>query len=74
MGVLVAGLTTVTGFGSLMLADHQGIYGLGLLLTLGTSASLAAALIVLPVLLRLQQRPAPPPAIRQERAEILPVH
>src|SRR5205823_7698652 len=51
MGVLVAGLTTVTGFGSLMLADHQGIYGLGLLLTLGTSASLAAALIVLPVLL-----------------------
>src|SRR5439155_23245773 len=66
MGVLVAGLTTVTGFGSLMLADHQGIYGLGLLLTLGTSASLAAALIVLPVLLRLQQRPAPPPAIRQE--------
>ena len=74
MGVLVAGLTTVTGFGSLMLADHQGIYGLGLLLTLGTSASLVAALIVLPVLLRLQRRTAPPPAIRPERAEILPVH
>ena len=51
------------GFGSLMLADHRGIYGLGLLLTLGTSASLIASLIVLPVLLRLHQRvggPTPP--------------
>lgn len=63
MGVLVAGLTTISGFGSLMLADHRGIYGLGLLLTLGTSASLFASLIVLPVLLRLRQRtggPTPP--------------
>jgi hopanoid biosynthesis associated RND transporter like protein HpnN len=63
MGVLVAGLTTISGFGSLMLADHRGIYGLGLLLTLGTAASLFAALIVLPVLLRLRQQvggPTPP--------------
>jgi predicted RND superfamily exporter protein len=66
MGVLVAGLTTISGFGSLMLADHRGIYGLGLLLTLGTAASLFAALIVLPVLLRLRQRtggPTPPEPI-----------
>jgi len=41
------------GFGSLMLAAHRGIYGLGLMLTLGMFASLVAALIVLPVLLRL---------------------
>jgi len=63
MGVLVAGLTTIAGFGSLMLADHRGIFGLGLLLTLGTAASLIASLIVLPVLLRLRQRtggPTPP--------------
>ena len=53
MAVLVNGLTTIAGFGSLMLADHRGIYGLGLLLTLGTAASLVAALIVLPVVLRL---------------------
>jgi hypothetical protein len=53
MAVLVNGLTTIVGFGSLMLADHRGIFGLGLLLTLGTSASLIAALVVLPVLLRL---------------------
>ena len=53
MGVLVAGLTNIVGFGSLMLADHRGIFGLGLLLTLGTAASLVAALVVLPVLLQM---------------------
>jgi hopanoid biosynthesis associated RND transporter like protein HpnN len=53
MAVFINGLTTVVGYGSLMLAAHRGIYGLGLLLTLGTAASLVAALIVLPVLLRL---------------------
>jgi predicted RND superfamily exporter protein len=52
MAVLVNGLTTVSGFGSLMIADHRGIFGLGLLLTLGTATSLIAALVVLPVLLK----------------------
>jgi len=37
----------------LMIADHRGIFGLGLLLTLGTATSLIAALVVLPVLLRM---------------------
>jgi methionine-rich copper-binding protein CopC len=59
-GVLVSGLTTITGFGSLMVADHRGIFGLGLLLTIGTAASLAAALVVLPVLLGRITGPAPP--------------
>jgi hopanoid biosynthesis associated RND transporter like protein HpnN len=52
MAVLVNGLTTISGFGSLMVADHRGIFGLGLLLTLSTATSLIASLIVLPVLLR----------------------
>jgi predicted RND superfamily exporter protein len=52
MAVLVNGLTTVVGFGSLMMADHRGIFGLGLLLTLGTGAAMLAALVVLPVLLQ----------------------
>jgi hypothetical protein len=62
MAVLVSGLTTIVGFGSLMIADHRGIFGLGLLLTLGTATSLIAALVVLPVLLRmvLPVRTAPP--------------
>jgi predicted RND superfamily exporter protein len=52
MGVLMAGLCNIAGFGSLMLADHRGIFGLGLLITLGTASSLLAALVVLPALLR----------------------
>lgn len=56
MAVLVNGLTTVVGFGSLMLAAHRGIYGLGLLLTLGTVASLVASLVVLPALLGMVQQ------------------
>ena len=56
MAVLVAGLTTIVGFGSLMMATHRGIFGLGLLLTLGAVMSLIAALVVLPVLLRMAQQ------------------
>ena len=60
MAVLINGLTTVVGYGSMMLAAHRGIYGLGLLLTLGTAASLVASLVVLPVLLRqFGHRPKP---------------
>ena len=65
MGVLVAGLTTIAGFGSLMLADHRGIYGLGLLLTLGTAASLFASLIVLPVAAAPAPAPGGPDAARR---------
>jgi len=64
MAVLVNGLTTIVGFGSLMIADHRGIFGLGLLLTLGMSSTLTASLIVLPVMLRWSQpsaKPAAPP-------------
>ena len=39
-----------------MVARHQGIFGLGLLLTVGTVVGLASALVVLPVLLRLVER------------------
>jgi predicted RND superfamily exporter protein len=57
MGVALAGLSTMVGFGSLMIAHHQGIYSLGLLLTLGSFCGLVAALAVLPVILRMLPRP-----------------
>ena len=69
MAVLVNGLTTVAGFGSLMLADHRGIFGLGLLLTLGTAASMVAALVVLPVVLQLmrpRRRTSPTPPLTSD--------
>jgi hopanoid biosynthesis associated RND transporter like protein HpnN len=62
MAVLVNGLTTIAGFGSMMVADHRGIFGLGLLLTIGIVTSLIAALVVLPVLLRVLHRPQAVPA------------
>ena len=52
-GVLVAGLTTVLGFGTLMISRHQGMASLGLVLALGVSFSMIAALVWLPAILRL---------------------
>jgi hopanoid biosynthesis associated RND transporter like protein HpnN len=53
LAVLFNGLTTIGGFASLMVASHQGIFGLGLLLTIGATASLVASLVVAPVLIQL---------------------
>lgn len=52
-GVILAGLTTTVGFGSLMLSNHQGLYSLGLLTMVGSLVILAAAIFVLPALLQL---------------------
>jgi len=51
--VALNGLTTIAGFGGLLVAHHRGIQSLGLLLTLGSAASLIASLVVLPALIRL---------------------
>jgi len=56
LGVALSGIQTMVGFGSLMIATHRGIFTLGLLLTLGMASSLVAALVVLPVVLRLVRR------------------
>jgi hopanoid biosynthesis associated RND transporter like protein HpnN len=53
MGVLLNGITTMVGFGSLMIASHRGIFSLGMLLTLGSFCGLVASLVVLPVVLQL---------------------
>ncbi len=50
-GVLLAGLTTTVGFGSLIISDHQGIYSLGLLAVIGSLCILSAAILFLPALL-----------------------
>ena len=51
-GVILAGLTTTVGFGSLCISSHQGIFSLGLLTTIGSLTILAAAVLVLPALLQ----------------------
>lgn len=49
--VTLSSLTTLVGFGSLMLSSHRGIYSLGLLVALGVGSVLLASLAVLPSLL-----------------------
>ncbi len=53
MGVVFNGLTTMAGFGSLLIAHHQGVWSLGLLLAIGSATTLIAALVVLPTLMHL---------------------
>jgi predicted RND superfamily exporter protein len=57
--VLVSGLTTIAGFGSLVLADHQGIQSLGYVMATGTAACMIAGLTFLPALLNLLMRKVP---------------
>ena len=64
MAVTLNGFTTMVGFASLMVAHHRGIFGLGLLLTVGMIASLLSALVVLPVLLRMVYGPVTPHELR----------
>jgi hypothetical protein len=59
--ILYSALTTLVSFSNLALSGHRGIASLGLLLTIGMSATLACTLLVLPALLALAGggRPAP---------------
>jgi hopanoid biosynthesis associated RND transporter like protein HpnN len=49
--VFVSALTTIAGFGSLILARHQGIQSLGYVMATGTAACAVAGLTFLPALL-----------------------
>lgn len=49
--VTLFSLTTMVGFGSLMVANYYGIFSIGLLLTLAVGSVLVASLVVLPLLL-----------------------
>jgi hopanoid biosynthesis associated RND transporter like protein HpnN len=54
--VLVSALTTMAGFGSLMLAQHQGITSLGYVMSIGVATCMLAGLGFLPCLLMLRHR------------------
>jgi hopanoid biosynthesis associated RND transporter like protein HpnN len=65
--VLVSGLTTIAGFGSLALAKHQGIESLGYVMAMGTATCMIAGLTFLPALLNLL--PRRDPKIKQPSAD-----
>jgi predicted RND superfamily exporter protein len=54
--VLVSGLTTIAGFGSLALAKHRGIESLGWMMATGVATCMIAGLTFLPALLNLLSR------------------
>jgi predicted RND superfamily exporter protein len=63
-GVLVKALTTMIGFGTLMVSTERGLVGLGFILMLGVGCSMLTALVLLPALLQvLSRRPRVEPQI-----------
>ncbi|MGO8679147.1 MAG: MMPL family transporter [Limisphaerales bacterium] len=63
--VLVSGLTTIAGFGSLTLGKHCGLQSLGYVMSTGLATCMIAALAFLPALLSLI--PGKGVGLRQER-------
>lgn len=55
-GVALSSLTTMIGFGSLLIAHHRGAFSIGLLTTLGVGAVLLVSIIVLPAVLTVVAR------------------
>lgn len=51
VAVLVDSLTTIVGYGALMIASHRGLQSLGRVLTIGVSCCMFTSLIMLPALL-----------------------
>ncbi|HXH11703.1 MAG TPA: MMPL family transporter [Alphaproteobacteria bacterium] len=72
--VTLSTLTTIVGFGSLMVSQHHGIYSLGLLVTLGVGSVLVASLTTLPSLLALlgsgRQESVPMPATSRKTSRL----
>jgi hypothetical protein len=53
--VALCSLTTIIGYGSLLIADNQALAGFGLLASLGEVTCLSAALLALPAWLLLRE-------------------
>jgi predicted RND superfamily exporter protein len=54
--VILTSLTTIIGFGALMLATHRGLRSLGFAMFIGISACLVSSIVILPALLALLER------------------
>lgn len=54
--ILLTSATSVIGFGSLMLAAHRGLFGIGLVYSIGLAGCLLISLVMLPAILTLISR------------------
>lgn len=62
VAVFVDSLTTIVGYGALMVASHRGLQSLGRVLTIGVSTCLFCSVVILPALLAWLSRNRTPPA------------
>jgi uncharacterized protein len=69
--IVLTSATTMLGFGSLMMAHHQGLRSLGQVLTIGVFCCMMSSLVTLPALLALYDRFASAQAARHP-ARLLP--
>ncbi len=51
----MSGLTTIAGFGSLIVGQHRGIQSLGWVMAAGTATCMVAGLTFLPAILTLRE-------------------
>ncbi|HUP57754.1 MAG TPA: MMPL family transporter, partial [Bdellovibrionota bacterium] len=65
--VALSSLTTIIGYGSLLIAGNQGLVSFGRLAVLGEITCVAAALLALPALLRMMEARARQAAVIPER-------
>lgn len=66
--ILLTSLTSMIGFGSMVLASHQGLSSLGLVLVVGVGSCLFVSLVLLPAFLTLTVKPVTQDSkVRQKR-------
>lgn len=54
--VMLTALTTIIGFGALVIAHHRGLRSLGLIMAIGSTACMISSIIILPALLAWRER------------------
>ena len=70
--IVLTSLTTMVGFGSLMLAGHQGLQSLGRVLVIGVTFCMLTSLLMLPAILSLLSRSLAPEAADDQAVESPP--
>lgn len=72
VAVFVDSLTTIVGYGALMVASHRGLQSLGRVLTIGVSTCLFCSVVLLPALLAWMSRHRTQPAGASTEAQGTP--
>ena len=70
--IVLTSLTSMIGFGSMMVAAHRGLYSVGLVLVIGVGSCLFVSLVTLPALLTIvsgRRAPAVKPQAEPEVSE-----